>query len=106
MTEIKCGNCHEWQPVSEYQPDPTKKRGYKGICRTCKPWPEPKPPKKPKFSARVAYQMCGKKVGFKKRETALAVALKDAKRVAFMRVYQCPICKRWHVTHRAERTTA
>ena len=52
-------------------------------------------------AARV--RMCTSKNRYTEYDFALAVAGKASRREALMRVYQCPVCDGWHLTHKPER---
>lgn len=101
---LRCATCRELKPSAEFPVDYSKISGHKGNCFTCVPPVAEKP--KPEFSPRVIEAMCGKKHRYGKQGIALAAALRSAKRTRSMRVYRCPICKGWHLTHKAERESA
>jgi len=61
--------------------------------------PEATKPKK--RMSRAKWEMCGKKHRYGTQEKALSAALRYARRTPLMRVYECPRCKGWHLTHRA-----
>lgn len=102
MTELKCGNCHQWKPAEDFPPDPTKWRGRRQCCDDCKPWKKSEA-LKATLPPRVVEAMCGKKRRYGSRGRALAVALHSARRTTLMRVYRCPVCDGWHLTHKKAR---
>ena len=50
----------------------------------------------------TAKETCMKKTPYLKEESALKAARHIAKQGAFMRVYQCDVCKGWHLTSQIE----
>lgn len=98
--ERRCHECREFRPVEEFPVKLKTKSGRGGICLTCRPEvpPEPAP-----FTAAQRVSMCERKKRYSTYEFALGVASKAAEREVLIRVYECPICQGFHLTHQPSR---
>lgn len=47
-------------------------------------------------------RMCGKKLRFKTEEAALNRLISLSRTYGAGRVYQCPYCKKWHITTKVD----
>ena len=50
----------------------------------------------------TAKEICAKKTLYVNEESAFKAAKHIAKQGAFMRVYQCDVCRGWHLTSQIE----
>lgn len=54
------------------------------------------------FSYDVFMAMCWKKKAYSTYDNAKRMADRgEARRNVHLRVYRCPICRRWHITHKS-----
>lgn len=101
--ERRCQECREFRPIEDFAVKLRTKSGYGGICLTCRPETPPEPSL---FTAAQRVSMCERKKRYTTYEFALGVAQKAAARQVLIRVYECPICHHYHLTHQPSRSAS
>lgn len=91
----RCAACGDVKPLKSFAMKPDGIH-HRGVCKTCAP-PVPD---------QTRQRMCASKVRYATQGKALGVAQNAAKRTTFLRVYRCPMCKGWHLTHRPAKEDA
>ena len=81
----------------------SNRSGHRGTCLTCQPVDDTPKPTRPEFPQDVRHAMCGKKHRYPTQALAFRAALKSARRTIFIRVYPCPICDGFHLTHKPKK---
>lgn len=102
---LRCQECRELLPAERFPVKVSNRSGRRGICLTCRP-EAPAPPLKPTrpmFSKAVRHAMCGKKRRYGNEGKAYAAAVRSARRTVLIRVYPCPICQGFHLTHQPKK---
>lgn len=82
---LRCQKCRDLKSRDEFPDKAGNATGKRGVCAECDPPPAPKKPE-PVIPDRVRRAMCGKKR-------------------RYGRVYKCPICKGWHMTHKGAKAS-
>ena len=101
---LRCQKCRELKKRDEFPDKAGNASGKRGTCLVCDPPPPPKA-KKPSPPKWLRFAMCSKKHRYGTQGRALAAATRSARRTDLMRVYECPICKGWHLTHKEARAS-